>query len=985
MSKATHFPTYKSITLFLITVMLAGLVLILSPVQAREVAVPLSRIWDGGGTTQNWSDAANWTSDILPNDSDSVRFDGTSTKQATIDAAFVHTLIDVTIASGYTGQITQNAALEVAGDWSHEDGSFVGGGSTLDINGAFDLSGGSFTAPTGLMSVGGGFHHTGGTFDPNGGRVVVDNTSDQVLATAFHDLYLNDGLLGYWKLDEGSGDITADSSGYGNDGALHNSPVWNANIPSTMDYEDTYSLGFNRTGETEYVMMSDTTQIDEAKELTLSTWVRLDSTPFWAFMRFISLGNEKAVLRYWDNNGTPNVHFYMSIGGTLRGILVNHAWAIDTWYHVAGTYDGSTMRLYLDGLELDTYDISGTADAGNGVILSRTSNSEALDGLLDDVRVYDRALSAAEIGDLADGKHPQTSIATNTLGAALDVDGDLVLNSGMLGQPQTMGYWNMDEGSGTTAADSSVNGYDGTLQPSPTWSTDTPVTHFSNLTSLSFDRADNDYVRIPGTPNIDNLQHFTLATWVKLNSTPGGNMRFITLGIEKAVLRYDDDALHFYVKIDGALHGILAIDALSSSGSWLHAAGTYDGEDMRLYLNGVEQSSLSVSGAVFVGDGVHLSSSGETLDGLLDDVRVFGRALSATEIKALAEGYDVRSQDISIGGDFVRNGGVFEHGSGRVTFDGSGAQNLDTDAVTLYDMTVEAGATVDLGPKTMLSVDGTLTNNGALKQTRVVDASSTEFLNIKDSDGVVNKYYGVEIDPGASDMGSTDVTVWGNQLCPNAVNGVQRCFELEPTTPQPSIVRFYYTEAERNGEENDSMEVLHWNSASWDIEDGSYGRGGAGAAQWVQVTGVDEYSTFRLGHETRIYLPVVLKDSCFGFVGLDEGEDNDTFADASGPLCFGREYVGQPDNDGPVENDFFYVDWDGAGTLTVDVHTLHVEGIKGQIILYDASETFVDHVYAATDGHYHLFYSGLAGRYYIRVFLDTGHGATGEYTLTVTE
>jgi len=198
------------------------------------------------------------------------------------------------------------------------------------------------------------------------------------------------------------------------------------------------------------------------------------------------------------------------------------------------------------------------------------------------------------------------------------------------------------------------------------------------------------------------LQQFTLATWVKLNSLPAGNMRFITLRNEKAVLRYDDQALDFYVTINSSLHHILVNNALSTSGVWVHVAGTYDGSTMRLYLNGTEQpGAVSVSGTVATGGGIHLSSSGETLNGRLDDVRVYSRALSATEIQALANGQhpntsiatttlgaaldvngdltlnsgtlDVSASNyaINLAGDFTRNGGVFTAQGGTVTFDGS--------------------------------------------------------------------------------------------------------------------------------------------------------------------------------------------------------------------------------------------------------------------------------------------------------------------------
>ena len=83
-----------------------------------NVAVPVTRVWDGGGATPIWSEAANWASDVVPRHStDGVRFDSTSTKNAVVDKGFANTIMRLTIASGYAGQITQNADLTISGDW----------------------------------------------------------------------------------------------------------------------------------------------------------------------------------------------------------------------------------------------------------------------------------------------------------------------------------------------------------------------------------------------------------------------------------------------------------------------------------------------------------------------------------------------------------------------------------------------------------------------------------------------------------------------------------------------------------------------------------------------------------------------------------------------------------------------------------------------------------------------------------------------------
>ena len=117
---------------------------------------------------------------------------------------------------------------------------------------------------------------------------------------------------------------------------------------------------------------------------------------------------------------------------------------------------------------------------------------------------------------------------------------------------------------------------------------------------------------------------------------PHGYARFITLDGEKAVLRFENDHFDFYVKINGTIQHILA--GVPAVGEWYHVAGTHDGTTMRLYVDGVEIGSRAVSGTVATGTGVQINSGNERFDGLLDDVRVYDRALSPCEIALLAAG-----------------------------------------------------------------------------------------------------------------------------------------------------------------------------------------------------------------------------------------------------------------------------------------------------------------------------------------------------------
>jgi hypothetical protein len=74
---------------------------------------------------------------------------------------------------------------------------------------------------------------------------------------------------------------------------------------------------------------------------------------------------------------------------------------LHTWYHVAATYDGTAMRLYLNGVEVGMVDKSGALDVNSAVPVNIGRNpdgSNHMHGSLDDVRIYNRALTASEIG-----------------------------------------------------------------------------------------------------------------------------------------------------------------------------------------------------------------------------------------------------------------------------------------------------------------------------------------------------------------------------------------------------------------------------------------------------------------------------------------------------------------------------------------------------------------------------------------------------------
>jgi hypothetical protein len=149
----------------------------------------------------------------------------------------------------------------------------------------------------------------------------------------------------------------------------------------------------------------------EPEQLTLEAWVRLGELP---------TGKDD---RRWIASKNPNEwaqgHYALAIAGSAVGAYLNigggrnnehHAWSDkgllkpDTWHHIAMTYDGRDLKVYLDGREVASQTIGKKRQPGNQpfAIGRRQDRYVAFNGLTDDVRLYSRALPAADIQAHAD-------------------------------------------------------------------------------------------------------------------------------------------------------------------------------------------------------------------------------------------------------------------------------------------------------------------------------------------------------------------------------------------------------------------------------------------------------------------------------------------------------------------------------------------------------------------------------------------------------
>lgn len=196
-----------------------------------------------------------------------------------------------------------------------------------------------------------------------------------------------EGLVGYWHFDEGTSTIAYDMSGYENNGTLTNSPTWQSGI----DCKSGGCLSFDGTNN--YVELGINNMPSGALPRTLSVWA--------------NVGSSNSGYRAIFNEGTYAANQQFQIGILSGSFNVNNysatwsdvaTYTTGQWYHLVLTYDGSNVLLYKNG---------GVVASATGITLNTTigklriganpNAAEKFNGSIDEVRVYNRVLSADEI------------------------------------------------------------------------------------------------------------------------------------------------------------------------------------------------------------------------------------------------------------------------------------------------------------------------------------------------------------------------------------------------------------------------------------------------------------------------------------------------------------------------------------------------------------------------------------------------------------
>ncbi|KKR48095.1 MAG: hypothetical protein UT84_C0050G0001, partial [Candidatus Curtissbacteria bacterium GW2011_GWA1_40_16] len=443
------------------------------------------------------------------------------------------------------------------------------------------------------------------------------------------------GPVGYWKMDEGTGNTAYDSSGNGNDATLSNSGWGNGKFGNSVTTKVDDVL--------DKTIVSDPTNgildFDNTQDFTLSAWVKsseLDLTGYvfskstgggvpGYFMSTTSAGGGNISCNYTDGSN------YDTADGLGAGVLD------DEWHYLTCVMDrdGGEVgtigyHLYVDG-QYYTSDTTLTADSAEttGDLFfgeNNTIDREATQSI-DDVKIYNYARTPAQIIQDMNAGHPAPG---SPVGSAV-------------------GHWDFDEGYGDTAHNIGNGGtsLDGNLAGATSCpqSGDSACPAWSNSgkfnKALDFEETGtNDYLTVSDSNSLLFDDKITFGAWVKQEDI--GSPQFAIHGNNDSAAWSQSYALDVNVYGDtvrcilGGTSSGVEYSGPISSGTWYHIICTYDGSTANLYINGVLKASAPTTGNITNDSGVTIGRIADgtyPFDGLIDEVKIYNFPLTADQVK----------------------------------------------------------------------------------------------------------------------------------------------------------------------------------------------------------------------------------------------------------------------------------------------------------------------------------------------------------------
>ena len=402
--------------------------------------------------------------------------------------------------------------------------------------------------------------------------------------------------------------------------------------------------------------------VTATSDITIEAWVKFEAGGGnYPYVAMIGQGNNIAgsSLSISRHFGTDN--FYSFVGDQLvnTGISLSNS----TWYHLVVTQSGTSLKQYIDGSLVNTATVSTNNFANNfrlGYFYDTNVNQEnnEFKGDLSNVRVYDTALSPSDIGQ--NYRHGRDFVYTSLIpdtNLELHLDADSFPQYGEAGYSNTPTTWTALTGSNGTITGATFDGELGN------W--------------LDFDGS-NDYIDCGSASNIIPAgSDFTIETWVSANNNTTNTFWTVVSAVQSGT-PYGGFQIYNHHTSDN--WGI----ALNKSGTWtsldtgvdievnqwVHLVFTYDGSNMKLFVDGEERFSSSQSGSLQYAGNVNLEI-GRNLSSYapikVGQVRMYDLELSDSDIR---QNYNFTKPSYPNGYDGTITGATWNSG-GYFDFDGT--------------------------------------------------------------------------------------------------------------------------------------------------------------------------------------------------------------------------------------------------------------------------------------------------------------------------
>jgi len=229
------------------------------------------------------------------------------------------------------------------------------------------------------------------------------------------------GLVSYWPLDDAGATGVADVSGAGNDGSQTGTPGNASGLFGTSAYD------FDGSDDAITVPHDESIEMSDEDAVTVSAWVKKDAMQSgWVA---IAQKSDQSYNLQFENGNQPTFTIYDGDWNIVNsGVSLSN----DQWHHIVGTYNGNEARIYVNGTLENTQTVTGTMANASGSPLGIGENlatgGRNLDGSIDELRLYDRALSDAEVQALYGVQSGQYTSGWRRASRSLSVD-DLALTN----------------------------------------------------------------------------------------------------------------------------------------------------------------------------------------------------------------------------------------------------------------------------------------------------------------------------------------------------------------------------------------------------------------------------------------------------------------------------------------------------------------------------------------------------------------------------